>query len=296
VTKVLLLLLLLGVECLFVAVGMPPGIHGVQTGQRMPLEVVLVVDGSSSITEELWLAGQKANEALLKELQSTYHSRPEDLSVGIVQFSTKAQVELPVTKDLQVVRDKLASLPQMGGNTFFDEALQKCREALDAEAPQRRSFQMCVLITDGIDMSKKSSPALQGLLSPDTAIFGIYAGSNQPGIDELQSLVSCGPAQRNGQECDFFASAADYTTLASKAHDIAAQVSKGIDLAMCAMMSALIGLPTILAMCLPYILWYTSFTGLTLWKRRADHSKDSSNNGHRGNNSSYRKVTNDGRE
>merc|ERR1712156_592289 len=100
------------------------------------------------------------------------------------------------------------------------------------------------------------------------AIFGIYVGRDQEGKDRLRSLVTCGQAHKAGKPCSFFASAADYSELATKAHDVATEVTHGADLAMCAMMSALIGIPTALCMCIPYILWFASCTGFTIWKRR----------------------------
>merc|ERR1712012_1395415 len=151
--------------------------------------------------------------------------------------------------------------------TYYDKGLESCRAGLDAYKPDVESFEVCVLITDGIDMSMKSAQALQEDVGEDTAIFGIFVGQDAKGQSLLQHLVSCGKAQHGGRACDFFASAQDYSALKSKAHDVADQVTKGLDLAMFAMVSTLIGIPTALALCLPYILWYASCTGLTLYRR-----------------------------
>jgi len=47
---------------------------------------------------------------------------------------------------------------------------------------------------------------------------------------------------------------------------------------MCAIVSALIGVPTAICMCLPYVLWYASCTGLTIWRRRNNSNNSSSKN------------------
>jgi hypothetical protein len=266
--KLLLVLLVVGLECIFVAVEMPPGVRAVHAHGRMPLKAVFVVDGSASISPKMWMEGQRANEEFIKAFQRTYSTKPGDLNIGLVQFATKAHVEQPVTHNMSTVLAKLESMPQLQQKTYFDGALSKCRQSLDAQQTEQKSFEVCVLITDGIDMSKKSPSALKSLLRPETAIFGIYVGHDQKGKDELQELVDCGQAQKAGKPCSFFASASDYSELASKAHDVATEVTHGADLAMCAMMSALIGVPTALCMCLPYLLWFASCTGLTMWMRR----------------------------
>lgn len=280
VAKLLLALLVVGLECIFVAVEMPPGVRAVHSHGRMPLKAVFVVDGSGSISPEMWKEGQRANKGFIEAFQKTYTASPEDLNIGLVQFATKAQIEQPVTHNMSTVLAKLESMPQLQQKTYFDGALHQCQQSLDAQQTKQKSFDVCVLITDGIDMSEKSPSSLKGLLRPGTAIFGIYVGHSQEGKDELQRLVDCGQAQKAGKQCSFFASASNYSELASKAHDVATEVTRGADLAMCAMVSALIGVPTALCMCLPYILWFVSCTGLTLWMRRF------------GRDSSYRTLSN----
>merc|ERR1712241_1125253 len=81
-------------------------------------------------------------------------------------------------------------------------------------------------------------------------------------------MGECGKAQSPKHSCNFFASASDYDALSAQAGVVASEVTRGVDLAMCAMVSAMIGLPTAIGMCLPYILWYASCTGLTMWRRR----------------------------
>lgn len=267
VTKVLLLLFVMGLECVFVAVEMPPGVSGVTKHRRMPLKAAFVVDGSSSISAEMWREQQGAGEEFIHALNRTYGGRPGDLNIGVVQFSTDAQVALPVSSDVDAALATLGSMPQMQGETYYNRGLRSCRTCLDAYKPEVESFEVCVLITDGIDMSEKTSQQLQDDAGPDTAIFGIYVGTNAKGQNLLQHLVFCGKAKHGKKRCNFFASAQDYAALSAEADDVAEQITAGVDLAMCAMVSALIGIPTALALCLPYILFYASCTGITLWKR-----------------------------
>merc|ERR1712083_277719 len=152
--------------------------------------------------------------------------------------------------------------------TYFDKGLSLCDSSLGKPQSQGDSFDVCVLITDGIDMSEKTPAALQALLPSDTAIFGIFVGSDGDGIDLLRDITQCGKAVSPQNNCRFFAAASDYASLSSKADEVASEVTRGVDMAMCAMVSALVGVPTALCMCLPYVLWYASCTGLALWRRR----------------------------
>jgi len=245
----------------------------------MPLNVVFVVDGSASITDEMWKAQKTAGEEFIDAFQRDYGDEHGELNMGLVQFSTDARTEEPLTSDIQEVLTKFANMQQMEAWTYFDKGLSLCKSNLESYQSNQKSFDVCVLITDGVDMSGLEPAALQSLLPVDTAIFGIFVGSDDKGIKLLESITECGQAKSSRHECDFFASASDYAVLSSRADEVSAEVIRGVDLATCAEMSALIGVPTALCMCLPYILLYASLTGLTMWRRR-----------HGGNN--YRSVKN----
>lgn len=270
VTKVLLLLFVVGVECAFVSTMMPPGVAGLgglAGHMRMPLNTVFVVDGSASIQPEMWQAQQQAGEAFIRAFEKTYGDHG-DLNVGIVQFSTEAKIEAPLTSDIPSVLTKFQGLQQMEALTYFDKGLSLCSDNLQKYDAEHKSFDVCVLITDGIDMSELKPEALQALLPTDAAIFGIFVGADDGGINLLKDITECGLAKSENRKCDFFASASDYKRLSAKADEVAHEVVRGVDMAQCAEVSALIGLPVALGMCLPYILWYASCTGLTMWRRR----------------------------
>lgn len=215
-----------------------------------------------------WQAQQRAGRAFIKAFQKTYSHTENDLHMGLVQFSTDARTEQPFTSDIPAVLSKFQSMQQMEALTYFDKGLSLCKQNLDSSTTEQESFDVCVLITDGIDMSDMRPAVLQALLPPDAAIFGIFVGSNDEGINLLKNITECGKAKHAKHNCNFFAAASDYAALSSKADEVAGEVAHGVDLASCAMMSALIGVPAALGMCLPYILWYASFTSLTIWRRR----------------------------
>merc|ERR1712217_177399 len=109
-------------------------------------------------------------------------------------------------------------------------------------------------------------------MGKDTAVFGIFVGSDSAGGAKLNNIVGCGKAEGKGKQgCDFFASATDFDGLAAKTHEIAENVAHGSDLVMCAERSALIETPILIALVLPAVLWYLSFCTVTIAERRINN-------------------------
>merc|ERR1712063_31607 len=125
---------------------------------------------------------------------------------------------------------------QQQGDTQFDKALSLCQQLLDGYTQAgEKTFDVCVLITDGEDRSYLSDYQLKGLVEKDTAVFGIFVGSDNGGGPKLHNIVGCGKAEGKGKEgCDFFASATDFDGLAAKTEEIAEDVAHGSDLVLCA--------------------------------------------------------------
>lgn len=263
---------------------MPPGVDFLPghyaSGNLLPLNLVFVVDGSGSIAPDMWKAQQDAGIEFIDEFQKVVQG---DLRMGIVQFSSDARVEQPLTDDIQAVKNTFSTLQQMNELTYFNNALQFCRDQLDTFPDD--SFDVCVLITDGLDMSEKSAQELQGIEKDGAAIFGIYVGDAQDAIDKLKDITMCGAAQpEEGKPCRFFASAQDYSKLQHKAETVATSVKEGLSLATCLVVSGLLALPTMLAMLAPRILWYFGFCTLTMIKRRIDDNNMTNNDANDANN------------
>merc|ERR1719189_422783 len=115
------------------------------------------------------------------------------------------------------------------------------------------------------------------MMADGAAIFGIFVGTSDQSVQRLQEITMCGNAQPEEGPCEFFASAQDYTALSQKAEDVARSVKKGLDLASCLMVSGLIGLPIILSMLAPRILWYLTLCTATVVTRRMDNNNVTNN-------------------
>lgn len=269
VMKVVMAMAVVGLESMFAASVLPPGVVSAGSA-RLPLKAVYLVDGSGSITPPQWQAAMRANKKFIADFEDVYSSEPGKLNFGFVQFSTQAVVELPITHDLTSVTSMLDNIQQRQGDTFFDKALSLCQQLLDGYTEAgTKTFDVCVLITDGEDRSYLSEYQLKGLVAKDTAVFGIFVGSDQGGGAKLHNIVGCGKAEGKGKQgCDFFASATDFEGLAAKTHEIAEDVARGSDMVLCAERSALIETPVIIGLVLPAVLWYLSFCTVTIAERR----------------------------
>jgi hypothetical protein len=276
-TKVLLTMAVVGVEAMFTAAVLPPGVIS-EDSARMPLKAVFLIDGSGSITPPQWQAAMQANKAFISDFSDVYGSDPGQLNFGLVQFSTDAHVELPITDDLSKVTAVLDNMVHREGSTNFDRALAQCQKLLaDYTDAGQKTFDVCVLITDGEDTSESPINYLKSLTVNDTAVFGIFVGSSHltPGFSsnmgshELHDLTGCGKAEGlSKQGCDFFASATDFEGLSEKTHEIAEDVTNGADLALCAGRSALMETPFLIGLILPSVLWYLSCCTVTIAERK----------------------------
>mmetsp|Transcript_16267 Transcript_16267/g.38181 ORF Transcript_16267/g.38181 Transcript_16267/m.38181 type:complete len:592 (+) Transcript_16267:62-1837(+) len=269
VTKVLMAMAVIGLEAVFAAAVLPPGVVS-EASARLPLKAVFLVDGSSSITQSQWVAAMRANKQFIANFEDVYSSDQGKLNFGLVQFSSDAQVELPISHELSTVIETLDGMVLLGGDTDFYNALSRCQQQLKAyTSVGKRTFDVCVLITDGEDRSFQSESELKSLVAKDTAVFGIFVGSDDAGSRELHRIIQCGKAGGHGDEgCDFFARATDFDGLALRTREIAEVVARGSDIALCAERSALIEGPFLLALVVPYILWYLSCCTFTIAKRR----------------------------
>merc|ERR1712087_270674 len=161
-------------------------------------------------------------------------------------------------------------MQQMNGNTDMDKALRQCQALLDGyTAAGPKTFDVCVLITDGEDTSYKTEAQLKRNVADDTAVFGIFVGSDRGGANKLHNLVDCGKAKGKSKGgCDFFASATDFNALIERTHEIAEEVTRGSDMVLCAERSAIIEGPFLIGLVMPAVLWYLSCCTVTLAKRR----------------------------
>lgn len=116
-------------------------------------------------------------------------SVPQGTRIGIVSFSSVAEVVAPPTEDLDAVRDALDRVPPAEGGTAIGEAL-----ALAAQQLPAKGRRIIVLLTDGVNnLGREPVAAAREIAARGILIETVGVGSNDsgqiiPGTDELAEL------------------------------------------------------------------------------------------------------------
>ena len=108
------------------------------------LSVVLLIDGSSSVTEEDFKAMKEFANSLAASLAATHN----DSALALVQFNQHPKVEAPLTPVIRgTLRHAISALDQMMGSTDISAPIRRAREMLAEEHPETQK--VIILLTDG---------------------------------------------------------------------------------------------------------------------------------------------------
>lgn len=122
----------------------PRAVSGLRMEGAPRLSVVLLIDGSSSVTEEDFSAMKKFADALLASLGETHPTA----ALALVQFNQNPKVEAPLTPVSRgSLRHAISTLDQMMGSTDIAAPIRRAREMLEDEPVS--SPKAIVLLTDG---------------------------------------------------------------------------------------------------------------------------------------------------
>jgi len=228
--KACLLLAAVGTVIVAVAAAFHPGITtecGPEVTRstallRAPVKAVFLLDASGSVSDAMWEAEQQATVAIIQAFEEVYASEKDRLHLGVAQFSTDASWEVGLSVDHDAVKAAVLRMEQDSGGTQFAKALSLCSSKLAGYSTDAGAFEVCVLVTDG--EAQESPDELDGILSSDTTLMGIYVGDSAASGEKLREITSCG-----GQDCRFYASASNFAELSAKATDVAQAVTQGLE-------------------------------------------------------------------
>jgi len=156
--------------------------HG---GQELPARVLLLVDGSGSMNEELKIASVRfAAERVLEALSG------ED-EVALAGFDSRYWGVVAFTRDRDAVRAGLATVEPFGSTALHD-ALDKAARDIASHGEGRRAV---VVISDGVDTSSKKTPdeVLERSRALDVPIYAITAVSP---LDDPESDLYVGQKRK----------------------------------------------------------------------------------------------------
>ncbi|MFN2528797.1 MAG: VWA domain-containing protein [Candidatus Baltobacteraceae bacterium] len=149
--------------------------------------VVLCIDTSGSMTSQD-VDPTRADAA--KAAARTFISElPAGTKVGVVTFSTTAQLIQPLTLDHQAALDALARIPEPNGATAIGDAL-----AVAAQQLPNTGHRVVVLITDGVNNNGVDPlEVAKFLASKHVPVYTIGIGTNDsgqliPGTNEAATI------------------------------------------------------------------------------------------------------------
>jgi Ca-activated chloride channel family protein len=149
--------------------------------------VVICIDTSGSMRARD--VEPSRSEAANAAARTFIDSVPEGTRIGIVSFSSVANVIQAPTSDLDTVREALDRVPPPEGGTAIGDAL-----ALAAKQTPPKGHRIIVLLTDGVNnlgrdpVSVAQEVALQGIHIETVGVGSSDSGQLIPGTDELADL------------------------------------------------------------------------------------------------------------
>ena len=114
-------------------------------GDRLPLAVSLLIDGSRSMNHGLLDQARAAATALIDQL-------PDDSLVEVMSFNDRAAVLYPMGADHHAAALTLSDLAPTGGTSLYEAVLVAIRRQQHAERTRHGTYrEVIVVLTDGED-------------------------------------------------------------------------------------------------------------------------------------------------
>jgi len=150
------------------------------------LSVVLLIDGSSSVTEEDFKAMKEFASALVLSLLATN----SDATLGIIQFNQHPKVEQPLTPVTRgSLRHTISALDQMMGSTDIAAPIRRAKEILQNEPFNTKKA--IVLLTDGqthadeLQESEKEARSANTEVNARVFTLGVGRDVDVPGLTKV---------------------------------------------------------------------------------------------------------------
>jgi Ca-activated chloride channel family protein len=138
--------------------------------------VVICVDTSGSMASSD--IAPTREEAARNAIRTFVASSPPGVKIGIVAFSTNANVISPLTDDRDQLAEAIDRIPEANGATAIGDALTAANQLLP-----NKGHRFVVLLTDGVN-NRGSDPleAAQTLASRGIPIDAVGIGTNESGV------------------------------------------------------------------------------------------------------------------
>jgi len=177
--------------CWFLAAGaLVLSVSGTHVWARVPMRdgaVVICIDTSGSMASTDIVPSREA--AARAALRAFVDASPRGLRIGIVSFSSGANVEIPLTDDPDQLRAAIDRIPHANGATAIGDALLAASRLLP-----NHGHRAVILLTDGVN-NRGSDPleSAKTLASRGVPVYAVGIGTNAsgeliPGTNEEASI------------------------------------------------------------------------------------------------------------
>lgn len=136
------------------------------------LDLMLVLDGSGSISTLDFFNMQE----FLRQMIAAFEIGPRDANIGVIQFSTTAELYLSLSADRDEINSTIDTMTQFGDSTNIAAGI----DLAQAQFQTRRAGipRVIMVLTDG-EHNEAGNPIVQADIAraQGTAVFGIAVGS-----------------------------------------------------------------------------------------------------------------------
>lgn len=147
-----------------------------------PVDLMLAIDGSGSITEEDF----ESIRLFARELVNSFGIGPRNANVGIIQFSTTAELYIGLSDNPDSINAAIDNMTQFGNSTNIFEAINLAQEQF---VTRRAGIpRVIIILTDGLH-NEPGNPivAADRARAAGTAVFGVAVGDIS--FDELSQIA-----------------------------------------------------------------------------------------------------------
>lgn len=158
---------LVGIQLKLMGEGIP------EAPQRMPIDIVLILDSSGSMSGTPWIKTKEAAQLIADMIQ------PED-RCAVVSFGSSSQVHVALTSNKDFVKQSIANMYFSGGGTAMDAGIQAGFNILSEVGDDRQK--VFILLSDGYPNSQsRVYSQISTVIEKQIKLFTLGLGSGVNG-------------------------------------------------------------------------------------------------------------------
>jgi len=163
---------------------------GGTTTEPVPLEIVLVIDESGSLSSAEF--AQVRQFAI--NVANSFTFGPDATSMGLVMFSSNARTIIPLTDSQTTFLNAINSVIQRGGSTCIPCGVRDANTIFSGPTSVPGATQVMIVLSDGANTVNTSdlNPSTVAAEADGTTILavGVGIGNNPTALNQMQNIVA----------------------------------------------------------------------------------------------------------